>query len=394
MSDPTNPIQNLAGKNIRSWFVVCYAGQREGIRYWKCMCRASLAEKIIAERAILDHKCNSLLTIYPRWKEALDNPSDWIYGEWTVLERVSRPQAGRSRSPTLWRCRCKCGKEMDIPQDDLAKLGLPTTLSCGCRPDTEIRADLARKRCEARKGFNEACHKAWRRADERLHDNKWTHDMERALRAFQPSCVLCPATDDLVTGHVQPLNEGHGKEPGNVVRLCRACNSFVHDRPPSQLSPGQARKIETAAVEFKKHWDSGCTTPRACATAPAGEILPSPDPALVSLLRSVESGEKTAILALADWLEERGDHRANAIREMQRRRKWLNPSNEVWRRLGLSESQRNTLKLYLGIDSLRVGATIEEIARRHGKQVQTIRNTIDLALHKLTVGSPRGHCRR
>src|SRR5262249_53126441 len=160
-------------------------------------------------------------------------------------------------------------------------------------------------------------------------------------------------------------------------------------RPPSQLSTGQARKIETAAVQFKEHWESGCTTSRASATAPTEEILPTPDPALVALLRSVECGEKTAIPALANWLEERGDHRADAIREMQKRRRWPDPSDVVRQGLGLSVSEWYTLKQYLGVNPTSIAATIEEIAHRHGKQVQTIRNRIDLALHKLTVGSPR-----
>ena len=63
MSAPTNPTRDLTGKNIRSWFVVAYAGQRDGVHYWRCMCRASLAEKVVAEPDILDRKVNALSSI-------------------------------------------------------------------------------------------------------------------------------------------------------------------------------------------------------------------------------------------------------------------------------------------------------------------------------------------
>ena len=60
-------------------------------------------------------------------------------------------------------------------------------------------------------------------------------------------------------------------------------------------------------------------------------------------------------------------------------------SNEVWQRLGLSWSERATLKNYLGITPMGVAASIEDEATGAETQVQTIRkrNRIDLALHKL-----------
>src|SRR5438105_15202443 len=77
--------RDLTGRNIRSWFVVSYAGQRDEAGYWKCMCRESLAEKIIPEREILDRKVNALSSMISRWREAWNNPNGWIYGEWTVI---------------------------------------------------------------------------------------------------------------------------------------------------------------------------------------------------------------------------------------------------------------------------------------------------------------------
>jgi hypothetical protein len=197
-------------------------------------------------------------------------------------------------------------------------------------------------------------------------------------------------------------------------------------RDPGELSPGQARKLETAAAQFKEFWEGGRVTPEARTAAPAAEDTPKvPDPALIALLRAVERGDDNAIPALASWLEERGDPRASALREVTRweagvtgtrtganeglaktprdtddspaqlvrelRRR--QQSEEVWRRLGLTWDHSNTLKQYLGINPMGVAATVEEIAKWERKRVQTIRNRIDLALHRLAVPRPRGRRR-
>jgi hypothetical protein len=185
-------------------------------------------------------------------------------------------------------------------------------------------------------------------------------------------------------------------------------------RKTDELSPDQARRLETAAAQFKEHWESGCTSPAAESVTPAEKTPKAPDPALIALLQAVECGDDTALHSLADWLQERGDPRAPGVRDVAR---WLDDkgcgfsalvrrfpeeteeslaqrvqearrrlrSNEVWRRLGLTESQRDTLKQYLGINATGRAVTIEEIAQQMRKSVQTIQNRIDLALHRLAV---------
>jgi hypothetical protein len=185
MSAPTNPTQDLTGKKIGCWFEVAYAGQRGEDHYWRCMCRASLAEKVIPERDILDRKVNEVSVVPQHWGEACDNPTGWIYGEWTVVG----PAGGQAPPPPgpagpVWRCRCACGAERDIPQSALMSVE-PPTLSCGCRPDAEARAELRQKKWQAREGWAEACGAARRRRSERKLDKKWTRHMERALRSFQ-----------------------------------------------------------------------------------------------------------------------------------------------------------------------------------------------------------------
>ena len=111
MSVPTTPT-DLTGKKIRSWYVVAYAGVRDGLHYWRCMCRFGLMyEKVVAEWEILDKKLNTLSS-WRDWTHVWEeNLSDCIFGEWTVNGLASQSGAGGVERPTLWRCRCVCGVE-------------------------------------------------------------------------------------------------------------------------------------------------------------------------------------------------------------------------------------------------------------------------------------------
>jgi HNH endonuclease len=439
MSAPTIPTPDLTGKRFGWWYVVAYAGQRDGVNYWQCQCCLHVFEKVVAEPDILNRKTD------PLSKRPCDCPkpnglsAGCICGLWTVIELADQDKGRPSRGRALmasWKCRCACGTKRALKEEDLIRF---RPLSCGCRPDQELRREWWSRRQRAWHSFS----KAMNRAARQKRDSKWTRAMRDALRALQPACVLCGAADDLTTHHVRPFSKGHGLKPGNAVRLCRACNSFIHDSDRGQLSPGQARALETAAAQFKEFWESGCVTPGVLTATPTEEAPKVPDPAFIALLRAVECGGDTGISALANWLEERGDPRATAIRDVIRLEaavtahrtganevSWsvdfrldgrscgglavLGPrspgetesslaqqveelrrrhqSDEVWTRprcFGLSWALRDTLKQYLGINPSGVPATIEEIAKQEAKREQTIRNRIELALHRLTVPRPR-----
>jgi 5-methylcytosine-specific restriction endonuclease McrA len=322
MSAHTSPNHDLTGKNIRSWFVVAYAGKRDGVRYWRCMCRHGnldfqiLAEKVITEQEILDPEVNTLFSGEDRWWEAVVNPIGWIYGQWTVIGPAGEhapEQPGDSAA--LWKCRCICGKERDIPH---GLLYWGRNLSCGCRPDAEVRAELLKKQWQAKQRYAQARAGARRRLRESKLDKKWTRDMERSLRNFQPACVLCKYGGDPTTHHVRPLSNGSGKKPGNVVRLCRFCNSKISSRSLRNLPPEMARALKAAAAQFKEFWESGCAPSQADPAVLKKESPKAPDPALVALLRAVECGDDGAIATLATWLEKSGDPRAPAIWDVAR----------------------------------------------------------------------------
>jgi len=457
----SEPDHDLTGKNIRSWFVVACAGERDGVRVWRCMCRVTLAEKVIGESDILDQEVNSWLCAGRRFWESLENPSGWIYGAWTVIaptgEYATVP--GYAAEP-IWRCRCTCGTEREIPRHVLtlgwnlsagsdSVIGIDgkvhwtwgSTLCCGCRLEAEVRNELQKIRLRARNRRAEDRGAAIRRERERKLDKKWTPAMDRALRSFQPRCVLCGYHGDQTTHHVRPLSMGSGKKPGNVVRLCRSCNSDISCRSLAALPTEIARALKTAAGQFKQFWKSGCARSEAHTAVLAKETVKAPDPGLVALLRAVECGDDGAIATLANWLEKRGDPRAAAIWDVARLKvrvtidqsegnevtyhvqyrldgKWRSTfscikltspgdsedsrrqqvlremrkrhlGEEVWRRLGVSQNQRSAVTLYLGMDSQRVATSIEEIAQWEGQRLQTIQKRIDVALYRLTVPSQR-----
>jgi 5-methylcytosine-specific restriction endonuclease McrA len=349
-------------------------------------------ERLIPEPKLCDRKSNS--PDQPcRCEERADQLADRVFGLLTVTGPVPpAAQLGEGKDPRRWHCRCACGREVVVPHEDLISDCL---LSCGCRPPAEVRKELKARRSRAVNRW----FKSWKRSGREQVDKGWMPAMERALRAFQPRCVLCGSSDDLTNHHVHPVFGGHGLRPGNAVRLCRSCNSSINIRDVKELAQEMAGKLLDAAASFQAHWEGGCVASEVYAGAPADNTPKPPDPALVAILRAVEHDD-AGVLSLAAWLEERGDPRAAAIRDTVIRttppghperpveenvRGLLGHqrSNGVYERLGLSVAQSYALKEYLGLSPNAPASTIEELARRLGVKEQTVRNRINLAVHNL-----------
>ena len=135
-----------------NWFVVCGSLRRvrDGRHYWRCMCRSQWFpyEKLVAEQDIRDKKLNTVLSWGIWVGDWRKNSTDWIL-ESGHCDRTGESARGRGgEPPTLWRCRCVCGMERDIPHSDLTSW---RTLSCGCRPDADVRTELQLKQREAQR---------------------------------------------------------------------------------------------------------------------------------------------------------------------------------------------------------------------------------------------------
>jgi 5-methylcytosine-specific restriction endonuclease McrA len=262
----SSSISELAGKIRGWWYVVRYEGQFNGVHHWRCMCRNDRVEKVVPQPEVLNKRINALHQGRCRCRIPPGNLAGCIFGEWTVLGKANESDADLQAldEPGLrWKCRCRCGCEKEISTEELNSW---RTLSCGCVAYEEVRLKLRPNWIKATNGF----HSAWLRASEgflRRRYDEWSPEMESALQALQPACVICGAAEDLVTDHVIPISQGLGLKPGNAVRLCRKHNSIKHDKQLGELSAEMASKIEKAAAEFKDHWYSRTSAPRSSQAA-------------------------------------------------------------------------------------------------------------------------------
>ncbi len=392
MATPTPKPADLKGRRRGWWYVVDYAGQRNGVNYWQCICCRDGFRRVVAEPDIRDHKTNSL-DLPCRCQEPLGDLTDHVYGLWTVIgpvgPRQARPVVGGVR---LWKCRCACGACRVFTEKTLESRRM---WSCGCRPEKEVRREWESKQRRAyNRVYGPRGSSQLTRSEREKQDRGWTAEMKEALYALQPRCLLCEESGNPNIHHVRPVSHGYGKRPGNAVRLCGACNRFIYDREPSQLTPRMAAILESGAAQFKEYWDGKCDATAVRTVTPVVARPKDPDPALVAILEAVEHGEDAAILALARWLEERRDPSATAIQKvledslgpLARVFQWPGKTNEVWKRLGLSWSERAILTEHLGISAKRVSPSASRAKHAVAEtQVQAARdrNKIDLAVHKL-----------
>ena len=308
MTTPTPNTHKLTGTRRGWWYVVAFAGQRDGVNLWHCICGRHVVERIIPEPKLLNRKTNSL-DQRCRCKGWVGRLTGRVFGLWTVTGPAApAAKSGEGKDPRRWRCRCACGREVVVPHEYLISGRL---LSCGCRPHAEVFKEVEARRWRAvNRLFN-----SWLRSGRTQLDRGWTAAMGRALRAFQPRCVLCGSPHDLTNHHVRPVFHGHGLRPGNAVRLCRSCNSFINVREVGELAPEMAGRLLDAAASFQAYWEGGCVASEIYAGTPADNTPKPPDPALVAMLRAVEHDD-AGVLSLSAWLEERGDPRAAAIRDV------------------------------------------------------------------------------
>ena len=60
MTTPTPEPHKLTGRRRGWWYVVAFAGQRDGVNLWHCICGRHEIERIIPEPKLLNRKTNSL----------------------------------------------------------------------------------------------------------------------------------------------------------------------------------------------------------------------------------------------------------------------------------------------------------------------------------------------
>lgn len=118
MSHP--PLRDLVGKRFGMLTVVEYAGKRDGMHRWKCVCDCG-NESIVGQTLLQSGKTKSCGC---RGHPPAEDLTGKVFGKLTVTER-----AGWKNGTSYWRCRCQCGNETTVRYTSLMS---GHTKSCGC----------------------------------------------------------------------------------------------------------------------------------------------------------------------------------------------------------------------------------------------------------------------
>ena len=114
------PLKNYVGKRFGMLTVLEYAGKRDGMHRWRCLCDCG-KESIVGQTLLQSGKTKSCgCNGYP----PMEDLTGRFFGRLTVLE-----QAEWKNGTSYWRCRCECGNETTVRY---AYLITGHTKSCGC----------------------------------------------------------------------------------------------------------------------------------------------------------------------------------------------------------------------------------------------------------------------
>ena len=118
------PRKDYAGKRFGRLTVQEYAGKWGGVNRWLCLCDCG-NETVVGQTSLQSGKTKSCGCLgNPPAKDILGRQ----FGDLTVVA-----YDGNRDGTYYWRCRCRCGKETVVRQNNLL---LGHTKSCGCRKKT------------------------------------------------------------------------------------------------------------------------------------------------------------------------------------------------------------------------------------------------------------------
>lgn len=122
--------KDFVGKRFGRLVVQKYAGKWEGLHRWLCLCDCG-NETVVGQTALQSGKTKSCGCLgHPSAPDLLGRQ----FGRLTVIACD-----GNREGTYFWRCRCKCGKETVVRQDNLL---LGHTKSCGCLQRAQIVENL------------------------------------------------------------------------------------------------------------------------------------------------------------------------------------------------------------------------------------------------------------
>lgn len=123
-------LKDFVGKRFGKLTVQEYAGKWAGLHHWLCICDCG-NETVVGQTALQSGKTKSCGCLgNPPVKDILGRQ----FGDLTVIA-----YDGNRDGTYYWRCRCKCGNETVVRQNNLL---LGHTKSCGCRQKTAYIENL------------------------------------------------------------------------------------------------------------------------------------------------------------------------------------------------------------------------------------------------------------
>lgn len=114
------PLKDYVGKRFGMLTVLEYAGKRDGIQRWRCLCDCG-QETIVGQTLLQSGRTKSCGC---KGNPPMEDITGKTFGSLTVLG-----QAGVKNGTSYWRCLCTCGTETEVRY---AYLITGHTKSCGC----------------------------------------------------------------------------------------------------------------------------------------------------------------------------------------------------------------------------------------------------------------------
>lgn len=243
--------QDIAGKKFGKLTALSY----DGAGKWRCLCDCGETKVVRTGDLNRGHttSCGCIHRELTR-NSRLKDLTGQRFHRLTVLRAYGRNQYGK----TIWECRCDCG---NLCYPWTGSLTSGNTKSCGCWCKEQTSRARTTHGLSNTRYYNNVIKNRKRKHRKNALDSGWSFELEQAIRAFFPACVVCGITDyehwciydqHLQVDHVLPLSKGHGLEPGNAVILCKRCNTFKYQKDLDQLPDDMRTKIISAASLFAK----------------------------------------------------------------------------------------------------------------------------------------------
>lgn len=114
------PIKDYTGKRFGQLTVLGYWGKKDGMHRWECQCDCGNIT-VVGQTLLQSGKTKSCGCLgHPPVQDIQGHQ----FGDLTAIEFV-----GKKEGQYYWRCRCKCGTEVVVRQNNLL---IGKTKSCGC----------------------------------------------------------------------------------------------------------------------------------------------------------------------------------------------------------------------------------------------------------------------